>query len=48
MVNVTTGKSYPMEPLPPARQAIVDAGGLIPYIRKRVVEERTALEAVEQ
>jgi len=41
VVNVTTGKSYPVEPLPPARQAIVDAGGLIPYIRKRVVEERT-------
>ncbi len=41
VVNVTTGKSYPIEPLPPARQAIVDAGGLIPYIRKRVVEERS-------
>jgi 3-isopropylmalate/(R)-2-methylmalate dehydratase small subunit len=41
VVNVTTGKSYPVEPLPPARQAIVDAGGLIPYIRKRVVEERS-------
>ena len=40
VANTTTGKSYPVEPLPPARQAIVDAGGLIPYIRKRVVEER--------
>ena len=40
VVDLTTGKSYPTEPLPPARQAIVDAGGLIPYIRKRVVEER--------
>jgi 3-isopropylmalate/(R)-2-methylmalate dehydratase small subunit len=40
VVNVTTGKGYAIEPLPPARQAIVDAGGLIPYIRKRVVEER--------
>lgn len=41
VVNRTTGKSYSVEPLPPARQAIVDAGGLIPYLRKRVVEERT-------
>jgi 3-isopropylmalate/(R)-2-methylmalate dehydratase small subunit len=41
VVNLTTGKSYPIEPLPPARQAIVDAGGLIPYIRMRVMGERT-------
>ncbi|MBN1631541.1 MAG: 3-isopropylmalate dehydratase small subunit [Thermoleophilia bacterium] len=40
VTNVTTGMNYPVELLPPARQAIVDAGGLIPYIRKRVVEER--------
>lgn len=40
VVNITSGKSYPVEPLPPARKAIVDAGGLIPYVRKRVVEER--------
>jgi 3-isopropylmalate/(R)-2-methylmalate dehydratase small subunit len=38
--NKTTGKTYAVEPLPPARQAIVNAGGLIPYIRMRVVEER--------
>jgi 3-isopropylmalate/(R)-2-methylmalate dehydratase small subunit len=41
VLNVTTGRRFPTEPLPPARQAIVDAGGLIPYIRKRVVEERS-------
>jgi 3-isopropylmalate/(R)-2-methylmalate dehydratase small subunit len=41
VLNATTGKSYPVEPLPPARQAIVDAGGLIPYIRQRVVAERS-------
>jgi 3-isopropylmalate/(R)-2-methylmalate dehydratase small subunit len=40
VVNVTTGQSYEVEPLPPARQAIVDAGGLIPYVRKRVMEQR--------
>jgi 3-isopropylmalate/(R)-2-methylmalate dehydratase small subunit len=40
VVNSTSGKSYPIEPLPPARQAIVDAGGLVPYVRMRLVEER--------
>jgi 3-isopropylmalate/(R)-2-methylmalate dehydratase small subunit len=40
VLNKTTGKSYAIEPLPPARQAIVDAGGLVPYIRLMVVQER--------
>lgn len=31
--NRTTGKSFAIEPLPKARQAIIDAGGLIPYTR---------------
>ncbi len=31
--NKTTGKRFPTVPLPAARQAIVDAGGLIPYAR---------------
>lgn len=39
-VNKTSGKSYAIEALPPARQAIVDAGGLIPYVRMKVMEER--------
>jgi hypothetical protein len=39
VVNVTKGKSFPIEPLPKARQAIVDAGGLIPYTRKRLIEK---------
>ncbi|MBN1424714.1 3-isopropylmalate dehydratase small subunit [Candidatus Fermentibacteria bacterium] len=38
VVNKTTGKTYAVEPLPKARQAIVDAGGLIPYTRKRLLE----------
>ena len=42
VVDVTTGERYAAEPLPPARQAIVDAGGLVPYVRKRVMEERKA------
>ncbi len=38
VVNTTTGKSFPTEPLPKARQAIVDAGGLIEYTRKLLLE----------
>ncbi len=40
VVNKTTGTSFAVEALPPARQAIVDAGGLIPYVRMKVMEER--------
>jgi len=42
VVNITSGKSFAIEPLPPARQAIVDAGGLVPYVRMRVLQERSA------
>jgi 3-isopropylmalate/(R)-2-methylmalate dehydratase small subunit len=38
VVNKTTGKAFAVVPLPKARQAIIDAGGLIAYTRKRVVE----------
>jgi 3-isopropylmalate/(R)-2-methylmalate dehydratase small subunit len=40
VVNVTTGKTFAIVPPPPARQAIVDAGGLIPYTRKKLIERR--------
>ena len=40
VVNTTTGKTFPIEPLPKSRQAIIDAGGLIAYTRSRVVAER--------
>ena len=39
IVNKTTGKTHPVVPLPEARQAIIDAGGLIAYARKRLVEQ---------
>ena len=35
--NVTTGKEFEVVPLPKARQAIVDAGGLIAYTKKRLL-----------
>ena len=38
VVNQTTGKGFAVVPLPKARQAIIDAGGLIAYTRKRVLE----------
>ena len=34
VMNRTSGKSFATNPLPKARQAIIDAGGLIPYTRK--------------
>jgi len=36
VVNRTTGKSFPVVPLPKARQAIIDAGGLIAFTRARL------------
>ena len=38
VVNRTTGQSFPVVQLPKARQAIIEAGGLIPYTRKRMME----------
>jgi 3-isopropylmalate/(R)-2-methylmalate dehydratase small subunit len=36
VVNRTTGKRFPVVPLPPARRAIMEAGGLIAYTRGRL------------
>ena len=36
--NATRGTTFAIVPLPAARQAIIDAGGLIAYTRKRVME----------
>ena len=38
--NVTRAREFPIVPLPAARQAIIDAGGLIAYTRTRLVAER--------
>jgi 3-isopropylmalate/(R)-2-methylmalate dehydratase small subunit len=37
VVDKTTGKAYPVVALPRSRQAIVEAGGLIPYTRQRLL-----------
>jgi 3-isopropylmalate/(R)-2-methylmalate dehydratase small subunit len=39
VTNLTTEKRYATRPLPPARQAIIEAGGLIAYTRRRLLEE---------
>lgn len=36
--NRTSGKKFPVVPLPAARQQIIDAGGLVAYTRKRLLE----------
>jgi 3-isopropylmalate/(R)-2-methylmalate dehydratase small subunit len=38
VVNVTSGQSFTVVPMPAARQAIIDAGGLIPYTRRRLID----------
>ena len=37
IINKTSDKEFTVEPLPKARQAIIDAGGLIPYTRLRLL-----------
>ena len=44
VVNVTTGRRFAVVPLPKARQDIIDAGGLIAYTRKRLLEEHGRTE----
>ena len=40
--NRTKRTAYDVVPLPFARQAIIDAGGLIPYTRARLVAEKSS------
>jgi len=40
--NHTTRRDYDVVPLPFARQAIIDAGGLVPYTRARLVGRKGA------
>lgn len=41
IINKSTSRTFPVSPLPKARQAIIDAGGLIPYTRIRLLEKMT-------
>ena len=40
VLNRRSGKNFEIIPLPRARQAIIDAGGLIPYTRQRLLHPR--------
>ena len=42
LTNLTTGRRFGVRPLPAARQAIMNAGGLIPYTRKRLLGRSSA------
>ncbi len=42
VLNKTSGKAFKVEPMPKSRQVIIDAGGLIPYTRKRMLEKAAA------
>ncbi len=41
VLNKTTGKSYALHPLPAARRAIIEAGGLIAYTRERLLQRNS-------
>jgi len=43
VVNKTNGKEFEVIPHPPARQAIIDAGGLINFTRKKLLEKAQPL-----
>jgi len=40
VIHKGSGRRFRIEPLPGTRQAVIDAGGLIPYTRARLVAER--------
>jgi len=43
VVNKATGKQFKLEPMPKSRQVIIDAGGLIPYTRRRLQQQAAAV-----
>lgn len=45
IVNETTGRRFAVTPLPKNSQAMIDAGGLIAYTRKRLLEKHASAGA---
>jgi 3-isopropylmalate dehydratase small subunit len=43
LTNLTSGRRFGIKPLPAARQAIMEAGGLIPYTRQRLTGKGAAV-----
>ncbi len=44
IINRAKDKKFKIIPLPKSRQAIIDAGGLIPYTKKRLLEKLASLK----
>jgi 3-isopropylmalate/(R)-2-methylmalate dehydratase small subunit len=42
LLNKTSGKQFKLEPMPKSRQVIINAGGLIPYTRTRLLQQTAA------
>jgi 3-isopropylmalate/(R)-2-methylmalate dehydratase small subunit len=42
VTNLTTGRAFPVCALAVARQAVLDAGGLVPYTRRRLLAAQAA------
>lgn len=40
--NLTTGRTYAVEPLPPHLMQMIDDGGLMPHLEKRLAAERAS------
>jgi 3-isopropylmalate/(R)-2-methylmalate dehydratase small subunit len=40
VINQTSGERFEIVPLPRARQLVIDAGGLVPYTRQRIIQAR--------
>lgn len=40
--NVTTGKTYPVQPVPPHLLQLLEDGGLMPHLKKKLARERGA------
>jgi 3-isopropylmalate/(R)-2-methylmalate dehydratase small subunit len=43
VLNRSSGQSFPIVPLPEARQAIIEAGGLIAFTRQRLLQQQRDL-----
>jgi 3-isopropylmalate/(R)-2-methylmalate dehydratase small subunit len=41
--NLTTGQVYQAEPYPPFMMELMDAGGLVPYTRRRIVSSQMSV-----
>jgi 3-isopropylmalate/(R)-2-methylmalate dehydratase small subunit len=45
ILDLTSSRKFEVDPLPKSRQAILDAGGLVPYTRARLMEAARARRA---